>query len=97
MKVETVNLIASYTTLPIWLIVYAISSDAATGNDAVLSLTGLIIFILWGINILGSVLGLISIIKDWTSLRAWFATGIHFLQFAATFFVTFLGFFLHFE
>lgn len=63
MKLETPNLVASCATLPLWVIAYTISYTATVGeeNTNLLAVAGMMIFILWGVNILGSLLGIVSI------------------------------------
>jgi hypothetical protein len=90
MKLSTANLIGAFATIGLWAIFLMLSMFPIT-NVIALAIIGFVIISLWMINAIGSIIGLVVVIREVDSVEAWFSFGAHFLQFSVITLLTIIG------
>lgn len=90
MKLPMANLIGAFTTLGLWAILMTFSMLSFT-NGIVLMIIGLGLVSLLMVNVVGSIIGLVTVIREVDSVEAWFGLCGHVIQFCVITAVTILG------
>lgn len=90
MKLSTANLIGSIFTTIIWAALLILSVLPFT-NGLILSIIGLGVISMWMTNAVGSIIGIVTIIRQVDSPKSWFGFGLHLIQFSVITAITILG------
>lgn len=87
--IKTLNLVGSVLTAFGWFFAMIILSISPV--DAVVLFSGLMMIGLWGVNLIGIIVGIISCVKETKSVVAWLGLTSHVSQIILTIGIMFIG------